>query len=109
MDLLTSAVGPSSPSSWWWAVSVLIGALYVAGLVTLSRSPLDERRRLPWVLAVVCLPGLGTLVWFWWRYRYYPARRVEQPDWDPNSSVPPVLPPARSATVAPRRRYGADR
>lgn len=98
----------SSPQLWWWAASIGIGLLYVVGLVTLSRSPLDERRRIPWVLAIVCLPGLGAAVWLWWRYRYYPARRAEQPDWDPNSNVAPVLPPARSPKVPAPRRYGAE-
>lgn len=98
----------SSPQLWWWAASIGIGLLYVVGLVTLSRSPLDERRRIPWVLVIVYLPGLGAAVWLWWRYRYYPARRAEQPDWDPNSNVAPVLPPARSPKVMAPRRYGAE-
>ncbi|GEM_PF-1302751 len=98
----------SSPQLWWWTASIVIGLLYVVGLVTLSRSSLDERRRVPWVLAIVCLPGLGSLVWLWWRYRYYPARRAEQPGWDPNSTAAPTLPPARSPRVAAPRRYGAE-
>lgn len=98
----------SSPQLWWWTASIVIGLLYVAGLATLSRSPLDERRRVPWVLAIVCLPGLGALVWLWWRYRYYPARRAEQPSWDPNSNAAPILPPARSPKVMAPRRYGAE-
>lgn len=98
----------SSPQTWWWTASIVVGVLFLVGLVTLSRSPLDERRRVPWVLAIVCLPGLGSLAWLWWRYRHYPARRAEQPDWDPNSNAAPLLPPARSPKVAAPRRYGAD-
>ena len=40
-----------------------------------------------------------SLIWFWWRHRYYPARRREQPAWDPNDRSAVVVPP--------RRRYGA--
>ena len=32
-----------------WTVSVVAGALWVAGFVSLGRSPLDARARLPWV------------------------------------------------------------
>jgi hypothetical protein len=98
----------SSPQTWLWPVSTLLLVLYVGGFWTLSRSPLDARRRLPWVLAMACLPGLGALIWFWWRYRYYPARRAEQPSWDPNSDEAPVLPPARSPKMLTPRRYGAE-
>ncbi|RUQ38531.1 PLDc_N domain-containing protein, partial [Micrococcus sp. HSID17227] len=61
--------------------------------------PLDARARLPWVGLMLLLPVLGALIWFWWRHRYYPARRREQPAWDPNDRSAVVVPP--------RRRYGA--
>ena len=48
---------------------------------------------------MLLLPVLGALIWFWWRHRYYPARRREQPAWDPNDRSAVVVPP--------RRRYGA--
>ena len=82
-----------------WTVSVVAGALWVAGFVSLGRSPLDARARLPCVGVMLLLPVLGALIWFWWRHRYYPARRREQPGWDPNDRVAVVVPP--------RRRYGA--
>lgn len=82
-----------------WTVSVVAGALWVAGFVSLGRSPLDARARLPWVGLMLLLPVLGALIWFWWRHRYYPARRREQPAWDPNDRAAVVVPP--------RRRYGA--
>ncbi|MDO5635158.1 MAG: hypothetical protein Q4G34_09860 [Micrococcus sp.] len=97
---------------WWsvtgWAASLLLLALVVAGFVSLMRGPLDERRRLVWVATLLILPGLGSLIWFWWHYRYYPARRAEQPEWDPNSRVVPVTPPRRSSLVGARGRYGAQ-
>lgn len=40
-----------------WAVSALLLTLLVVALVSLSRSPLDERRRLPWLLGPVHPPG----------------------------------------------------
>ena len=58
-----------------WTVSVVAGALWVAGFVSLGRSPLDARARLPWVGLMLLLPVLGALIWFWWRHRYYPALR----------------------------------
>ena len=82
-----------------WGLSVVAGVLWVAGFVSLGRSPLDARARLPWVGVMLLLPALGALIWFWWRHRYYPARRREQPAWDPNDRSAVVLPP--------RRRYGA--
>lgn len=81
-----------------WTVSLLVGGLWVAGFVSLARSPLEPRARLPWVGLMLLLPGLGALIWLWWRHRYYPARRREQPGWNPND---------RTVVVPPRRRYGA--
>ena len=39
-----------------WTVSVVAGALWVAGFVSLGRSPLDARARLPWVGLMLLLP-----------------------------------------------------
>ncbi|XJN89383.1 PLD nuclease N-terminal domain-containing protein [Micrococcus luteus] len=88
-----------------WTVSVVAGALWVAGFVSLGRSPLDARARLPWVGLMLLLPVLGALIWFWWRHRYYPARRREQPAWDPNDRSAVVVPPA----PALRRAGGMSR
>lgn len=111
-----------------WGLSLAAGALWIAGFVSLSRGPLDARGRLPWAGAMLLLPVLGALIWFWWRHRYYPARRREQPGWDPNDRGAVVVPPRRGRPVpsgigrpdpyagvaapkglAPRRRYGAER
>lgn len=109
-----------------WGVSLTAGAVWVAGFVSLARSPLDARGRLPWAGAMLLLPVLGALIWFWWRHHYYPARRREQPGWDPNDRSAVVVPPRRGRPaptgigrtdpyagvaapkgLAPRRRYGA--
>lgn len=63
---------------------VLVLALVVVAVITLLRSPLEPQRRLIWVLAIFVLPLIGPAVWLWWRYWYYPHRRDEEPDWDPN-------------------------
>lgn len=84
-----------------WALSAVVGTIWVAGLVSLLRGPLDERRRLPWALAMVVLPVIGAGAWFWWRHRHYPARKAAEPGWDPNRRDPVVLPPARSGRAAP--------
>ena len=75
-----------------WTVSVVAGALWVAGFVSLGRSPLDARARLPWVGLMLLLPVLGALIWFWWRHRYYPARGHHD---------------GGAVVGVPRRRYGA--
>lgn len=124
-----AGAGPLVPSfgeaALGWGVSLTAGAIWVAGFVSLTRSPLDPRGRLTWAGAMLLLPVLGALIWFWWRHSYYPARRREQPDWDPNARDAVVVPPRRGRPVpsgigrpdpyagvaaprglAPRRRYG---
>lgn len=92
-----------------WSVSLTAGAIWVGGLVSLARGPLDARARLPWAVAMLILPVLGALIWLWWRHRYYPARRREQPGWDPNRREVAALPPSRgSRTPAPSRRGRPD-
>ena len=78
-----------------WAVSALLLTLLVVALVSLTRSPLDERRRLPWLLGLFILPGIGPAVWLWWRHWYYPRRRAETPEWDPNRREVRVNAPRR--------------
>lgn len=92
-----ATTAPTALDPWvGWGLSLVIGGLWVAGLVSLLRGPLDERRRLPWALAMVMLPGLGALVWFWWRHRHYPRRLAAEPGWDPNRRTPVALPPRRT-------------
>lgn len=111
-----------------WGLSAAAVAVWIAGFVSLLRGPLDERRRLPWAVAMLVLPVVGSLIWLWWRHRHYPARRRAQPDWDPNRRDPVVMPPARRGRTAtstigrpdpwagvaapagllPRRRHGAS-
>jgi hypothetical protein len=78
-----------------WIVAAAFVALLVVSLVTLSRSPLDAGRRVPWAIALFVLPGLGPAVWLWWRFYYYPRRKAEHPHWDPNSREVIVNPPRR--------------
>ena len=129
----TTAAGPLMPTPLemllGWGSSLILGGLWVAGFVSLARSPLDARARAPWAVAMTILPVLGALVWFWWRHRYYPARLASQPAWDPNrrgaepqpaSSAPRTPAPTRlgapdpyaghaaPAGLLPRRRYGMD-
>lgn len=129
---LAAAANPLMPTPveavLGWGLSLAVGALWIAGFVSLSRGPLDARGRLPWAGAMLLLPVLGALIWFWWRHRYYPARRREQPGWDPNDRGAVVVPPrpgrpvpsgigrpdpnagvAAPKGLAPRRRYGAER
>lgn len=78
-----------------WGLSAVLLGLLVAALISLMRSPLDEHRRLPWLLTLFILPGIGPAIWLWWRYWYYPRRLAETPDWDPNRR--------QSIVNAPRR------
>ncbi|MDY6055501.1 PLD nuclease N-terminal domain-containing protein [Micrococcus sp.] len=101
LSALASGVNPLVPSAGEFVLGTVLSlggaALWVAGLVSLLRSPLDPVARLPWMLVQVILPGLGALIWFWWRHRYYPARRAVDPAWDPNDRSLPALPPRRGA------------
>lgn len=54
-------------------------------LMNLSRAPLHPVERLWWMLAIVILPGVGSLAWLWWIKRYYPRRKAMDPDWDPST------------------------
>lgn len=65
-------------------LGVAILLLIIVAIMSLLRSPLEPQQRLVWVVAVFVLPVVGPGVWLWWRYWYYPHRRREQPDWDPN-------------------------
>lgn len=78
-----------------WALAAAVVALLVAALVSLSASPLDPARRLPWAIALFILPVIGPAVWLWWRFWHYPRRKAEQPDWDPNRREVIVNPPRR--------------
>ncbi|MFC7402218.1 PLD nuclease N-terminal domain-containing protein [Citricoccus sp. GCM10030269] len=78
-----------------WVVALAVVAMLVFSLVSLSRSPLDPSRRVPWAFALFLLPVLGPAVWLWWRFYYYPRRASEQPDWDPNRREVIVNPPRR--------------
>lgn len=79
----------------WWVVAVAVVGILGWAVVSLSRSPLDVHRRLPWVVALFVLPVVGPAVWLWWRYWYYPRRRAEEPEWDPNDRTVTVNPPRR--------------
>jgi hypothetical protein len=83
-----------------WVVAAAIVAMLVTALVSLSRSPLEPARRIPWAFAMFLLPVIGPAVWLWWRFSYYPQRKAEQPHWDPNR---------REVIVNPPRRPGAGR
>jgi hypothetical protein len=83
-----------------WIVAIAVVAMLVTALVSLSRSPLDPARRIPWAFAMFLLPVIGPAVWLWWRFSYYPQRKAEQPHWDPNR---------REVIVNPPRRPGAGR
>ena len=87
----------------WWAVSLTAGAIWVAGYVSLSRGPLDERGKAFWALVMLGLPVLGALVWFWWRHRYHPARLRSQPGWDPNRREVELHPVRGLRTPGPTR------
>lgn len=103
MPLLSAAVNPLIPSGWeivLWILSLVVLALVVTAVVSLMRSPLDPHRQLSWVIVIFLLPGLGAGIWLWWRHWYYPRRRAESPDWDPND---------RTVTInAPRRLIRTD-
>ena len=103
--LAAGAEPPAGVQAVGWTVALIVVAVWVAGFVSLARGPLDVNRRLPWALAMIGLPVLGACVWFWWRHRYYPARRAEQPGWDPNAREQGALPPPRTPRLAPRRRF----
>jgi hypothetical protein len=83
-----------------WIVAAAVVAMLVYSLASLSSSPLDPARRIPWAFALFLLPVLGPAVWLWWRFYYYPRRKAEHPHWDPNS---------REVIVNPPRRPGASR
>lgn len=55
----------------------------VWSLWSLSQSPLNPVQRVWWILAVLILPGFGSVAWWWWIKRHYPRRKAEDPDWDP--------------------------
>ncbi|HIY86214.1 MAG TPA: hypothetical protein H9822_07185 [Candidatus Yaniella excrementavium] len=68
-----------------------LGAIALVGFMawslwSLTRSPLNPVQRLWWVLAVLILPGIGSLAWWWWIRRHYPRRKAQDPDWDPSVS-----------------------
>jgi hypothetical protein len=81
-----------------WIVALAVLAVLVTALVSLSRSPLDPARRIPWAFAMFLLPVIGPAVWLWWRFSYYPQRKAEQPHWDPNRREVIVNPPRRPGT-----------
>ena len=66
-----------------WVLSAVLLGLLVTALVSLMRSPLDEHRRLPWLLTLFILPGIGPAIWLWWRW------------WDPNRRESIVNAPRR--------------
>lgn len=90
-----SPLVPGAVDALMWVVAVAVVVLLVAALVSLSRSPLDPARRVPWAVALFLLPVLGPAVWLWWRFSYYPQRKAEQPAWDPNRREVIVNPPRR--------------
>jgi len=65
------------------ASALLLVVLMVWSLWNLSNSPLNPTQRIWWVLAVLILPGLGSMCWWWWIRRYYPRRKAADPTWDP--------------------------
>ncbi|NUL44929.1 PLDc_N domain-containing protein [Cellulosimicrobium funkei] len=78
-----------------WILVIAVVGMLVWSLVSLSHSPLDPGRRIPWAFLMFLLPVLGPAVWLWWRFYYYPRRKAEQPSWDPNSREVIVNPPRR--------------
>ena len=69
-------------------IAVTVGAIALVGFMvwslwSLTHSPLNPVQRLWWVLAVLILPGVGSIAWWWWIQRHYPRRKAEDPDWDP--------------------------
>lgn len=78
-----------------WVLAIAVVAVLVTALVSLSRSPLDPGRQIPWAFAMFLLPVIGPAVWLWWRFSYYPQRKAEQPQWDPNRREVIVNPPRR--------------
>src|SRR5690625_6606249 len=68
-------------------VAFTISALVLVGLMVwslwnLSDSPLNPMQRIWWMLAILILPGVGSISWWWWIRRYYPRRKAEDPHWD---------------------------
>src|SRR5690625_7889307 len=64
-------------------VAFTISALVLVGLMVwslwnLSDSPLNPMQRIWWMLAILILPGVGSISWWWWIRRYYPRRRSEE-------------------------------
>jgi len=92
------APGPTAGEALMWLLAIAIVAMLVIALVSLSRSPLEPARRIPWAFAMFLLPVIGPGVWVWWRFSDSPQRRAEQPDWAPTR---------RGVTVNPPRRPGA--
>lgn len=78
-----------------WLLAIAVVAMLVVALVSLSSSPLEPARRIPWAFAMFLLPVIGPGVWLWWRFSYYPQRKAEQPGWDPNRREVIVNPPRR--------------
>src|SRR5699024_12336124 len=62
--------------------ALVLVSLMVWSLWNLSDSPLNPMQRIWWMLAILILPGVGSISW-WWIRRYYPRRKVEDPHWDP--------------------------
>lgn len=97
--VLTGAAGPTfgvnAVEILLWIVVIAVVGMLVWSLVSLSHSPLDPGRRIPWAFMMFLLPVLGPAVWLWWRFYYYPRRKAEQPSWDPNSREVIVNPPRR--------------
>ncbi|WHS27791.1 PLD nuclease N-terminal domain-containing protein [Auritidibacter ignavus] len=92
-------------SALWWIVSILVVVVMVWSVISLLRSPLEPQRRIVWVVAILLLPVLGSLVWAWWRLYYYPRRKAETPDWDPNRPGTGHVVPRRLR--ADHRQHGA--
>ncbi len=67
------------------ASALLLVVFMVWSLWSLSSSPLDPMQRIWWVLAILILPGIGSICWWWWIRRYYPRRKAEDPDWYPGA------------------------
>lgn len=95
----TAATSPLIPTGVEIMLQVLgmtLLALIVVSVISLLKSPLEPQRRLVWIFAIFVLPLVGPAVWLWWRYWYYPHRRKEQPDWDPNDRTKRVNLPRKS-------------
>lgn len=88
--------------------SIGLVILMAWSLWSLNRSPLNPVQRIWWMFAILILPGVGSLAWMWWILRYYPRRKLSEPDWEPGAQREQRYTAERPRPSRGRYRHPAD-